>query len=128
MTKPSDLPANFRRIDLALAREPEHPTGDPSDRYVLIAPLTADHRLDSETWRDHRQVCRVVRHQAGETAIGRLIHGPGGQWRFHYDITGEVADETGYRLGEERFIPGEYVSIVRDNESHPYQVAAVGQL
>ena len=37
---------------------------------------------------------------------------PGGHWAFHYDIHGDADDdEGGYRLGNHKFAPGEYVSI-----------------
>jgi len=40
------------------------------------------------------------------------IRKPGGSWAFHYDLHGDVDDdESGYRFGNHRFIPGEYVSI-----------------
>lgn len=124
----TQLPANFRRVDLVLAREPEHPEGDRSERYLLIAPLQQDGRRDPDTWRDHRDHCRVVRHHDGVTAIGHLVYGGHGQWTFHYDIEGKADDESGYRLAGEHLVAGEYISIRRDDEDHPYRVSAVAPL
>ncbi|MGB3390966.1 MAG: hypothetical protein WBA88_23630, partial [Pseudaminobacter sp.] len=56
--------------------------------------------------------------------IGRLRRKPGGQWYFDYE-DGERDDEIGFRLGEERFVTGEYVSVGRHGEMHTYQVARV---
>jgi hypothetical protein len=36
------LPAAFRCIRLALAREPAHPAGDPRIAYLLVAPLDSE--------------------------------------------------------------------------------------
>ena len=41
-----DLPANFRRVRLELAREKGHPEGDAGIGYTLLAPLNADGSLD----------------------------------------------------------------------------------
>lgn len=40
---------------------------------------------------------------------------PGGQWYFDYG-EGEDDDEIGFRLSDERFVPGEYVSISSDGK------------
>ena len=57
--------------------------------------------------------CRVRRFWSGDAdEVGHLIRKPGGSWAFHYDLHGDVEDdESGYRFGNHRFIPGEYVSI-----------------
>ncbi|RUW56595.1 hypothetical protein EOA28_38215 [Mesorhizobium sp. M2A.F.Ca.ET.067.02.1.1] len=56
--------------------------------------------------------------------IGRLRRKPGGQWYFDY-AEGDRDDETGFHLGDERFVTGEYVSIERNGAMHPYKVARV---
>jgi len=125
---PDQFSPAFRRIHMELAREPGHPEGDPSDSYVLVAPLLEDGRIDAASWKEHRTACRVVHRHGGDTDIGHLVHGPGGQWRIHYDIAGDAEDEVGYRLASEKLVAGEYVSIIRDNDAHPYRVTAVTPL
>lgn len=48
----------------------------------------------------------------------------GGTWYFDY-VEGEQDDEIGFKLGEERFVTGEYVSIGRAGKMHTYQVSRV---
>ncbi|MGX8008851.1 hypothetical protein ACVDG8_007410 [Mesorhizobium sp. ORM8.1] len=45
-------------------------------------------------------------------------------WYFDY-AEGDREDEVGFRLGDERFVTGEYVSIQRNGAMHTYQVARV---
>ena len=61
---------------------------------------------------------------ADNDRIGRLRRKPGGQWYFDYE-EGDRDDEIGFRLGEERFITGEYVSVGSGGGMHTYQVARV---
>lgn len=56
--------------------------------------------------------------------IGRLRRKPGGQWYLDYE-EGDRDDEIGFRLGEERFRIGEYVSIGRGQEFHTHQISRV---
>jgi hypothetical protein len=125
-----DLPRNFYRIRLELAREPGHPEGDRHIGYTLVAPLDAALRLDAETARAHRQECRVVRFHSGEESdAGYLRRGPGGTWILHYDFEdGSDDDDPGYRLGEHRFEAGEYVTIQEDEGAHTYRVVSVQPL
>jgi hypothetical protein len=53
---------------------------------------------------------------------------PGGQWKFHYDIKGDEEDPHGFHLGDERFVAGEYVSIIEGDGAHTYRVVAVERL
>lgn len=70
-------------------------------------------------------MCRVRRFRDGENdLIGRLRRKPGGQWYFDY-AEGDEDDELGFRLGEERFVTGEYVSIGGQGGMHTYQIARV---
>jgi len=125
MSAITKLPTTFRRIELELAREPDHPVGDPTERYTLIAPLDAEGRIDSDLWGEHREACRVVRTHEGEVSAGHIVHGPGGIWRFEFDISGSAPVERAFRLSDERLQPGEYVSIIREDGEHPYCVMSV---
>ena len=121
------LPSEFRRIRIELAREPGHPQGSRSTGYELLAPLDGSQRLAPELWKRHREECRVRRfHEGEEDRFGRLARRPGGSWYFDYDAAGSSDDEAGYRLGSERFVPGEYVSVA-DNHGHmhTYRVVSV---
>jgi hypothetical protein len=125
MPEAKDLAPNFRHVRLLLAREKEHPHGDPGEGYDLLVPLGDDGRLDAETWKKHQAACRVRRFtDDGHQRIGRLRRKPGGQWYFDYE-EGDSDDEIGFRLGEERFVTGEYVSIRHDDTTHTYQIARV---
>jgi hypothetical protein len=112
---------------LELAREPGHPGGDRRTGFDLVAPLDSDGRLMPDLWRAHQDQCRVRRFRDGEDdRVGRLRRHPGGSWYFDYDSARDSDNEAGYRLSDERFILGEYVSIQDDNHKmHTYRVAAV---
>jgi hypothetical protein len=112
-------------ILLELAREPGHPYGDRSHAYHLYLPLLADGRIDAEAWRRSRALCRVrLLRPNEEEASGRIIHGPGGHWIFDYP--GDAPDESGFRLANEHFTVGEYVSIREDDDTlHTFQVVSI---
>lgn len=120
-----DLPRNFRHVKLLLARGKGHPLGEPDEGYDLLVPLDDDGRLDPVVWKANQAACRVRRfsEEDGEQ-IGRLRRKPGGQWYFDY-AEGEDDDEIGFRLGEESFVTGEYVSIGHGGTMRTYQVARV---
>jgi hypothetical protein len=123
------LPHNFRRIRLELARERGHPEGSRRHGYTFVAPLDAGDRIDAETWKHYREVCRVVRFRPGEEdEIGHLVRKPGGTWAFHYDVQGDDDDEAGYRFSDERFVIGEYVSVREDDGMHTFAVTSVEHL
>jgi hypothetical protein len=124
------LPANFRTIRLELAREPRHPEGDSQIGYTVVAPLDKDGRLDVDVAREYKQECRVVRfHSEREHEEGYLRRRPGGSWAFHYDFDdGEEDDDPAYRLGDHRFVIGEYVTIEEDEGAHTYRVVSVEPL
>lgn len=125
LTRVTDLSPAFRHVRLVLARSAERPEGDRTEGYDLLVPLHADGRLDAAEWKKHQQYCRVRRFQQGEEdQIGKLRRKPGGQWYFDY-AEGEADDEPGFRLGDERFVLGEYVGIVHDGQMLTYQVARV---
>lgn len=123
----SVLPNGFRRIRLELAREPEYPNGNPRDGYEFAVPLTEGGRIDAETWRKHRDHCRVRRFRDDSVPrLGRVARKPGGQWFFDYEPGNDADDEVGFRFGEEAFVPGEYVSVRNDDdEVHVYRVVTV---
>lgn len=125
MTASKSLSPAFRHIRLLLAREKGHPAGDRTEGYDLLAPLDDDGLLDAAEWRTHRTDCRVRRFHAGaDDQIGCLRRKPGGQWYFDYS-EGDLDDEIGFRLGEERFRTGEYVSIGRSGTMHTYQITRI---
>lgn len=125
----ASLPLQFRQIRLELAREPDHPEGDRDVGYILIAPLAADNRIDPESWKEHREACRVTRIRPdGDNDVGHLVHRPGGTWVFHYDGVANLPDEAGYHFADERFVPGEYVSIDERGTMHTYRVKSVAHL
>ncbi|HUV32064.1 MAG TPA: hypothetical protein VMW31_00710 [Devosiaceae bacterium] len=126
----SDLPPEFRHIKLELARETGHPGGDSGHGYDILAPLTADRRIDAELWKANAGKCRVRRFRPDENdAIGELRHGPGGRWFIDYDSSRDDDDEAGFRFSDEKFIAGEYVSIREDDgEMHTFRVMLVEAL
>lgn len=115
---------------MELAREPGHPGGSSATGYDLLAPLDAEDRLSPEVWRKHKDKCRVHRFREGENdEIGLLARRPGGEWFFDYDPDSSDDDEAGHRLGDERFVIGEYVSIRdEDGHMHTYRVVSVRPL
>ena len=125
----ASLPAQFRQIRIALAREPGHPDGDAEIAYIIVAPLTADDRIDSKLWKAHRDACRVVRRRPDEQdKWGHLVHRPGGSWAFHYDGEAAPSDDVGYHFADERFVVGEYVSINEHGKMHTYRVTTVSYI
>ncbi|MCS6891519.1 MAG: hypothetical protein RMK64_05410 [Rhodovarius sp.] len=127
MTSPDGL----KHIVLHLARCKEFPNGSTAHGYSLRAPLTEDGHIDAEAWKRQREHCVVRRFWAGQPdEHGFLVHKPGGPggatWAFDYDLDSSEDDEPGYRLGQHRFVPGEYVSIRgADGQMHTYVVAKV---
>jgi hypothetical protein len=121
----TSLPAQFRQIRIDLAREPGHPFGDTGFAYVIVAPLDADDRIDAKLQHEHREACRIVRLRPDQDdRHGHLVH-RGGGWAFSYPDT---PDEIGYHFADERFVPGEYVSISEGGKMHTYRVASVSHL
>ncbi len=120
------LPPSFRKVRLELAREPGHPEGSANFGYLIWAPLDREGKVDAELWKLHRDHFRVVKFRPGNpNEIGHLIHRPGGSWAFHYDIVGDEEDEPGFHFENERFVPGEYVSVREGNGMHAYKVCTV---
>jgi hypothetical protein len=125
----ASLPAQFRQIRIALAREPGHPEGDDDVAYIFVAPVDAEGRIDPKLWRTHREACRVARLRPNEQdEHGRLVYHPGGAWRFHYDGEASLPDDVGYHFADERFVVGEYVSINERGKMHTYRVTSMSYL
>lgn len=119
------------KIRINLARDREHPGGSTDRGYEIIAPLTAEDRLDPEAWRDVRDQCHVRRFWAGEEdEIGHLVRTRGGHWAFHYDLSEDIEDdEVGYRFSDHVFRAGEYVSVrEHDGEMRTFRVVLVQPL
>ena len=125
-----DIPASFRHIRLLLAREKGHPGGGEDYGYDIVAPLDASARIDTETFKQHRDICRVRRFRPHEEdAVGKLARGPGGRWLFDYDADRDSDDEHAFRFGDETFAIGEYISIREDDgETHTFVVAQVNEV
>src|ERR1700744_5892754 len=101
------LPHGFRYIRLERARDHAHPHSDGSIAYILIMPLNAEARIDVELYRKYKESCRVVRQRPSSgDSLGHLVHGAGGSWRFHYDLTGDLPDEVGGPLRGEHLQGG----------------------
>lgn len=121
----------LKRVIIRLARGKEFPAGSDKHGYDIVAPLTAEGRLDSAEWNDKRAACTVRRIWGDEEyREGHLIHraggAGGGTWFVDYDKRTRADDEAGYRLSTHRFAPGEYVSIADDDEKlHTFLVMQV---
>ena len=123
------FPTGFAKVRLRLAREHEHPQGSQEYGYDLVVPLSRDGRIDSRLWKTHRELCRVVHYRSDEEHdVGHMIRRPGGQWVFHFDIRGDDADAEGHNFTHERFVVGEYVSVIEDGAPHTYRVITVEAL
>ncbi len=119
--------SKLSHITLELAREPGHPLGDRNHGYHLYLPLTVEGRIDATAWHQVRNACRVRRFRPGEEVRhGRILYGPHGRWAFDYDGSSDFDDEVGFRLGDEVFVPGEYISVREDDgKMHTFQIISV---
>ncbi|WP_339873241.1 hypothetical protein [uncultured Brevundimonas sp.] len=115
--------STFQHIRLELAREPDHPRGSASTGYDLVAPLDAEGRLDPAALKAAPERSHVRRFVDDATvATGRLRHADDGRWILDLD-PGDAEDVTGFRLGEEKFVLGEYVSLLTARGTqHTYAV------
>lgn len=123
------MTSQLRHIRLELAREPGHPHGDPGIGYDIVAFLDAEGRLDPAACRSDADRCRVRRFVKDTTvATGRLRHTTGDRWVLDFEGA-DREDAIGYRLGDERFVLGEYVSIVGADEiTHTYSVERLAEV
>jgi len=126
----TEMPAHnvFKIIHLDLAREPGHPEGSTEDRYTLVLPLNAESYIDPDYCRSFPDLCRVTHVSfAGGVHRGLVRRDSDGTWTFDYGDA-DPEDEVGFRFSHERFTPGEYVSVIRDGEAHPYKVISLQPL
>lgn len=123
--------ALLRHVRIELARDHDFPNGSSEHGYEFVAPLDDRGQLAADAWRLLRDRCRVKRFWGHDAAdVGHIVHKPGGAWAFHYDIHGDPAhDETGFKLANHKFVPGEYVSIKeQDGVLRTFLVKRVGPL
>ncbi len=82
-----------------------------------------------KSWKENREACRVTRLRPDQNDdVGHLVRRPGGSWAFHYEDETNLPDEAGYHFADERFVPGEYVSINEGGTMHTYRVRSVARL
>jgi hypothetical protein len=114
-----DIPDHFQVVHLDRVRETDHPHAAVGDRYTLLLPLGSDGRILEAEAHSHPDYCRVSRTDPdGGVLRGLLRPGPDLSWRLDF---GED-EETGFRFAEERFSPGQYVTVLRDGAPQTYQV------
>lgn len=115
-------------IHLVMARNKAFPEGNLHRGYDILAPLDGEGRLDRQAWEKAPSSATVMRFWDGErSALGHLVWHEKSGWAFDYDPADDDDDETGYRLANHVFKPGEYVSI-RDHgedELHTFVVQSV---
>ena len=123
----TEIPARdvFKIIHLDLAREPGHPEGSAEDRYTLVLPLDQDGRIDPDYCRKFPDLCQVAHASFhGGVHRGLVTRDSDGSWAFDYGDA-DTEDEAGFRFSDECFIPGEYVSVIREGQAHPYKVVSL---
>ncbi len=123
------MTSEFHHVRLELAREPGAPAGDPMSGYDLVVPLDPTRHLDADACKADSARCRVRRFHGGQTlATGHLRRVAGGRWIFDF-AAGEADDETGFRWSEERFVTGEYLSLIgAGGEEHTFRITQVEPL
>lgn len=116
----------LKTVRLELARCPEFPEGSSEFGYEIVAPLTADGRIDLDEWKKVKAKCTVRRFTRGaDDEEGMLAHTRGG-WIFDYDPDAEDDDEPVFRLDRHVFKQGEYITVIEhDGEQRTYQIVAV---
>ncbi|MBA8903143.1 hypothetical protein [Phyllobacterium sp. P30BS-XVII] len=125
MTTITKNSTRFKHARLVLAREKDHPVGDNNQGYDLLLPLDKNGHIDAREWKVTQDKCRVRHFRPGQDdLIGRLRRKPGGQWYVDYTI-GETDDELIFRLSDERFAIGEYISIKSAGVMHTYRVITI---
>ena len=109
---------SLSRIVMRLARNPGAGFIEGNDHrgYALVAPLTADARLDGAAYSKVREACLARRFAPDEDpAEGRLMR-RGAHWYFDFEVDGVEEDEPVFRLGDHRFAVGEYVTVTDEND------------
>ena len=116
------------RIVMRLARNPgtEFADGDDHRGYTLVAPLTPDGHLDEQAYGKVRAKCTVRRFAPDEDPTIGVLARRGERWFFDYGDVADADDEPIYRLGQHRFVVGEYVAITdEDRRMLTYKVTEV---
>lgn len=99
-----------------------------SDRYVVVAPLDGDGRLDAAEWRAREDACRVVREfPGGSCAEGRLWHGARAGWFFRFEDTGGRIDEAAFQFHLEALVVGGLTWIRRRGRELVFRVISVAK-
>jgi hypothetical protein len=113
---------------MRMARNPgtEFAGGDDHRGYSLVAPLTAEARLDPSAYAKTKDACVVRRFAPDENPTDGHLARQGTRWFFDYDGAEDFDDEPVYRLGDHRFAVGEYVTVT-DEDGRPltYKVVEV---
>ncbi len=120
------LPWSFCRIrlDLVLDKCAADQTG--AIGYLLVAPLAPDGRIDIDLWREYREFCGVISlHPEAPADVGHLFRAAHRNWAFRYDVTRRPAKQPTFHLGTDRFVVGDYASILDDDGLHMFQVASI---
>jgi hypothetical protein len=115
-------------VVLQLARNPGTPFtgGDRSRGYVITAPLTPDDHIDAAALHGRRWPVRRYGDE-GDGDTGWLAR-RGEAWFIDYDRDSDADDEPIFRLGDHRFVVGEYLTIT-DEHRQPltYRVVDVSR-
>lgn len=122
----------LRKITLNAARSKAFPDGSIRHGYEFTAPLTAEGRIDVESWKAHRGECFARRFWGDEPEQrGLLVHKAGGRggstWAFELGQGATLdAEEDGFRFGDHAFVAGEYCSVrEEDGELATFRVVSV---
>ena len=117
------------QIRLELARTPEYPQGSPEHGYEFVAPLTNGAHIDSKSWIELKDRCRVVRFWGDQERENGVLRHVGTGWRFDYDAKDDADDEPFFKLDRHTLVPGAYVSITEhDGVQRPFRVVSVTPL
>jgi len=119
---------SLSRIVMRLARNPgtEFAGGDDHRGYTLVAPLTADRRLDLEAWHKEKARCSVRRFAPDEDPVAGHLVRRGQGWFFDYEWATRSDDESVHRLGDHTFGVGDYVTVNdHDGRGLTYKVTEV---
>lgn len=105
----------LRRIVLRLARNPgtEFAEGDDHRGYTVTAPLDDEGQLDEAGFRKAPEACTVRRFAPDEAPEEGRLARRGSNWFFDYE-EGDADDEPIHRLGDHRFVLGEYITVTDD--------------
>lgn len=116
-------------VTLHLAPAKAFPMGSKTHGYHLLMPLDKEGWADPLAWKRQRHGCPVLRFWAGEpTLIGSLRHRAGGiggsAWIIDYH-PGVMDDEAGCRLGVQRMLVGESLTLMRSSGTQTFRIAGI---